>query len=495
MMGGSVAGWSTYWLRVIWMVRRSGWLSWRLATVQLLENREWVEQQFGGCRLGNVLRTKRLAIMATNMLECPEASLPRQNSNWSDMKAAYHLCDRPEVTFEAVAQCHWKRVRQTKPGRYLLISDTTDIDHFRHRATTGLGFLGDGVGRGMQLHSSLVVDCSQGVVQGMAGALLHYRKRVPTNETRMQRLGRKRESQVWGDLVDKIGPPPESSQWIHVFDRGGDNFEALCHILDNRGDWVIRAAKMNRQVVPRDGESLPLSTAIGHATELGRYELSLRSRPGQAARTANIMVSAIRVTLPRPVHHSKYVKRCGIKSIETNVVVVQEVNAPQGLKPICWVLLTSLPVDTFAQAWQVIEDYECRWLIEEYHKVLKSGCSIESHALRTADRLEALMGLITVVAVRLLQLKTIAKQTPATKARHRVPAKWLAALKQMRPRVLLSELTVYQFIRELAKLGGFPGRKHDGEPGWQTIWRGYAKLQLIVQGMLYAQKKNNAKLG
>ena len=454
--------------------------------MRLVENSEWVEINFGKCQLGNSLRTKRLGIVAKNLLEAPEASLGQQNIEWSDTKAAYRLFDQDDVTFDAIAECHWKQTRQTQPGRYLMISDTTDIDHYSHEATEGLGMLGDGQGRGMQLHSCLAVDSSNQTVVGLGGALVYYRKRSPKNETRAQRLGRERESELWGNLVDKIGPPPEGSQWIHVFDRGGDNYEALCHIRRNGCDWLIRAAKLNRKVVDTEGIELELSEAIKPATVLGSYELNLRSRPGQAARTAKIQVSTVRVTLPRPKRMSPYVRASGIKSIETNVVIVQEVDAPKGVAPIRWVLLTSLPAATFEQAWQVITDYEGRWTIEEYHKVIKTGCSIERHALRTKDRLEALMGLITIVGVRLLQLKTFAKHEPEAKARNRVPSLWLRALKALKPRLNLTTLTMYEFFRELAKLGGFLGRKHDGEPGWQTIWRGYQKLQLIVRGMQLA---------
>ena len=160
----------------------------------------------------------------------------------------------------------------------------------------------------------------------------------------------------------------------------------------------------------------------------------------------------------------------------------------KGVTPIKWVLFTSLEVATFEQACQVIEDYETRWLIEEYHKVIKTGCSVERHALRTKDRLEALTGLITVVGARLLQLKTISKSEPEVKAQNRVPSMWLKALKALKPKLHTSTLTVYEFFRQVAKLGGFLGRKHDGEPGWQTVWRGFKKLQLLAQGMQLATK-------
>jgi len=127
---------------------------------QVADNERWVNQNFSRCNFGHVLRTQRLTMMARNMLECPNESLPKQNVEWSDVKAAYRLFDRKEVTFNAVRQCHEEVIRQTPPGVYLMISDTTDINHFTHQATEGLGMLGDGKGRGMQLHSCLVVDAA-----------------------------------------------------------------------------------------------------------------------------------------------------------------------------------------------------------------------------------------------------------------------------------------------------------------------------------------------
>ena len=115
--------------------------------MKVFDNGQWVVEQFGDCQLGNTLRTKRLQKVATQMLRQPEQSLPKQNPEWADSKAAYRLFDNPHVTFAAVAEQHWRQTRQAKPGRYLLISDTTDIDQFSHPATTGLGPLGANIGK------------------------------------------------------------------------------------------------------------------------------------------------------------------------------------------------------------------------------------------------------------------------------------------------------------------------------------------------------------
>ncbi len=217
-------------------------------------------------------------------------------------------------------------------------------------------------------------DSGNKQIAGTAGALIHYRKRQPKGENSRCTCSRARESAVWENLVDSFGTAPEGSQWIHVWDRGGDNFEAMCHIKLINSDWVIRASKLNRGVLCENGQVMQLKQAIEHARLLGSYELNLRSREGVAARTAKMELSVVRAIYPPPKLNSKWVKQCGIKQLAMHAVVVKEVGVEKGSKPICWVLLTSLLINSFEDAWQVVEDYEHRWLIEEYHKVIKSLC-------------------------------------------------------------------------------------------------------------------------
>ena len=164
------------------------------------------------------------------------------------------------------------------------------------------------------------------------------------------------------------------------------------------------------------------------------------------------------------------------------VVWVREVDAPPGVDPIEWVLYTSLAVESFESALVIVGYYEKRWLIEEWHKVLKTGMRVEDRQLKTSGRLEAMMGLMSVAAVRLFQLKGEARTAPERRAEEVVPPKYVRALKAIRKIGISTELTVGRFFRELAQLGGFLGRRSDGEPGWITIWRGWDKLQTMVRG-------------
>lgn len=452
---------------------------------------EWAQVNFGACDLGDKRRTNRLMKVAEQFANNPSASLPNQLDRWADLKAAYRLFDCEQVTFEAIARPHWLQTRkqaQQAGDRILVIGDTTELDFGKYRELQGVGPTGNGSGQGFLLHNAMMIDADSHEIFGIAGQTIHYRKKKQRStkplSTARRRRQKDRESLVWGKVIDDIGTPADNTQYVHVFDRGADNFEVYCHLLKQRSDWVIRASQMARYVLAGEEgnlERMRLKTFIGQLKPFGRYTLSLRTRGKQAARDAELEVRVGKVQIPRPLHVSPWVRELAQPPIPMWVVEVVEVNAPKGVTPIRWVLFTSLPTKTFKDAWQVIGYYELRWLIEEYHKALKTGCRAESHQLKTGDRLEALVGLASVVAVRLLKLKSIARTSPDVPAQRVVPAVWLRMLKLASKGLnRVHDLTTGQFYRAVAKLGGFLARTGDGEPGWITIWRGWENLNMYV---------------
>jgi hypothetical protein len=268
-------------------------------------------------------------------------------------------------------------------------------------------------------------------------------------------------------------------------DRGADNFEVYCHCQQQAADWVVRVTQKDRRILAPRQKEMPLREYLETLPLAGTYELFLRARPQQPARTAHVEVHFGPLWMPPPKQKSRYVKNLAPTPLPMWVVHVVEVDAPEGVEPIEWILLTSLPVETFEDAWLVIGYYEKRWLIEEWHKALKTGCRVEHRQLKTAQRLEALTGLLSVVSVRLLQLKSAARTMPDRPAREVVPERWIAMLQAVRKNkrdARAATMTVRDFYRQLATFGGFLGRKSDGEPGWITIWRGWQKLYLLVRG-------------
>lgn len=442
----------------------------------------WAKQQFGTCELGDVRRTARAVKMAAQFAAHPSGSTPEQTESWSDCKAAYNLLNSEEVTFSALASPHWEQTKARTSGHYLLLGDTTTISFDGDRQITGMGIVSSGTAHGYLLHSSLMVEADQGTIIGLAGQSIHYRQPVPKKEKRCQRQNRFRESEIWGNVIQQVGAPQESVRFTHVFDRGGDNFEVYCHLLQQKTDWVIRAAQLTRSVTTPSGETLQLRKHLATLPVAGTYQLEVPANTEQAARTATVAVRFSAIGMLRPRNCGHYARSCGISFITMNVVEIRELNPPRGQTPLHWVLLTSHHVATFDDAWKVIEYYEKRPLIEEFHKALKTGCSLEDRLYETAHPWETLTAFLSIVAVRLLQLKTVAKAEPDRPAEEVVPRKWVQMLSAVKHGKHKNIRTVRDFMRGLAGLGGHLGRKHDGEPGWITLWRGLRKLHLLIRG-------------
>lgn len=458
-----------------------------------LDVNEWAVEQFGTCEFGDARRTKRMVKFAAQAAANPDAATPEQAERWADCKAAYRLFDQEEVTFEAVVAPHYAQTRAVKPQVWLVINDTTELDFGYARDLPGVGRVGSlSEERGFYLHTALVVSPDGKEVAGLAAQELYVRplekvKRVSSFQRKQLQT---RETDVWGRVIDRVGPAPEGAQFLHVCDRGADNFDVYCHLLEQRSGWVIRAAQLKRRVLDDQDYERPLEQVFQGREAIGSYTLEVRANKDQPARLAQMEVRWATVRMPQPrTGVSPYARHRGVQEILMQAIEVREVGTPHGVKhPLRWVLLTSERVKTFADAWRMIGYYEQRPLVEEYHKCLKTGCRVESRQYRSGDRLAPVIGLLSVLAVRLLQLKMVALQNPQQPAAEIVPEKWLKSLPLLRksPRPIH---TVRDFFRSLASLGGFLGRKGDGEPGWQTIWRGLNALLLCLRGVEAVKNK------
>lgn len=422
----------------------------------------------------------------------PDAATPQQTERWADCKAAYRLFAQDDVTFDAVIAPHCATTRAVGAGTWLVINDTTEINFGYDRDLPGVGRVGAMPnGRGFYLHTAMLLAAESQEFVGLAAQELYVRplrkvKRV--SSARRKQLSA-RETDVWGRVIDRVGEPPAEARFIHVCDRGADNFDVYCHLLEQRAGWVIRAAQLQRLV--RDGQvgEQPLEQLLAARAVVGSYELEVRANKDQPARTTLLEVRSVRIVVPRPRSGvGRYVRQRDVNEIPMWAVEVREVRPPRGVEPLRWVLLTSERADSFAAAWRIIEWYEKRPLIEEFHKCLKTGCRVEARQYQTGERLAPVIGLLSVLAVRLLHLKMIAREQPERPAREVVPAEWLTALPLLiKKRSLLK--TAREFFRALAGLGGFLGRKGDGEPGWQTVWGGLETLLLCLRGAKALGKK------
>jgi hypothetical protein len=456
-----------------------------MSTTTLIPPQQWAQNEFGFANLGDKRRNKRLVKIATNLAGSPGGTLPQAFPDWDELKAAYRLFDQREVTFERVLASHLERTRQAcrQAGEYLLIEDTSVLDYSHHPATEYLGTIGDGSGRGFELHSALAVRVEawtldqfpEGTVIGLFGQQCRTPRPAPKGEQRRERLKRPRKSQSWAAAIKSGGRPPAGCQWIYVADCESDFYEPLQICQQHGVDFIIRGYQ-DRRLAEGAGH---LQTAVEQAPVLGQGTVDLRARPGQPARTAIVEVRSVRVNLDGPWRPGGWQPALN----DVGVIEVREVQVPTGVKePLHWILLTSLACATYGQTQRVIGRYTARWWIEEYHKALKSGAGVEESQLEKAHRLEALIAVLAVVAVRLLSAKMLARSRPDSfEAAASFGPQMLAVLEKKfgKPK---GGWTNQNIMVATARLGGFLARKHDGMPGWQTIWRGWQRLIWMSQG-------------
>lgn len=457
-------------------------------TKEVLSAEAWAEQQFGSVDLGDRRRQRRAVKLAASIARHPAASLPDQTGRWAETKAGYRLLAQEAVTFEALSAAHWQATREAARVRetVLMVQDTSCLDYSSHRSTPGLGAIGDGDGYGLMLHSTLAVDPrGPGEVLGLAYQMLFVREPTPEQETRTQRKERRRESQIWLQSVREVGAGGAPRRWVHVTDRYSDNFEFFETCRQTQVDFLVRVAQ-DRRAALGHGAAAPTGLLMQLARQLpggGESVLTLRKRPTRKPREARLQVSWSPITLFAP-----WLTKDATAPLSGWVVRVWEADPPADEEPIEWVLVTSVPVEDVSTALTVAHWYSLRWLVEEYHKCLKTGCSAEERQLEEVERLRACLALLAVTAVRLLQLKLWARDEPQRPAYQCAPASHVAVLAAYRGRST-EAWTAREFWREVAKLGGFLGRKHDGDPGWQTIWRGWQKLDLMTLGASLVQSK------
>jgi len=444
---------------------------------------DWAERTFATVDLKDRRRERRAVSLAASLMRHPDASLPQQMGAPSALKAAYRLLDQDDVTFAALSTPHWEatRDRAARQNLVLLVQDTTEIDYSHHPKTESLGPIGNGRGQGYLLQTVLAVLPQPRQVLGIAAQEPFLRKNAPKGQSCTQRRARERESQVWSRMVQAVGRAPEGSTWVHVGDRYSDIFDFMEACREHTGHFLIRVAQ-DRRIYADDGTVESLLASVRGLPAQDQRELKLRAKDGKKGRTAQLSISFRAATL-RPPAHSRHKAPLAVW-----LVRVWEADPPDDVdEPLEWVLLTSVPTLSVADAWERAEWYSCRWLVEDYHQCLKTGCSLEQRHLQTYDGLVRLLGFLAPLAVRLLQLRELARLEPERLASEALPRELVQVVAYL-AEVPLSELSVGSFWRTVARQGGHQGRKGDGPAGWKTLWRGWLEIQTLLEGVHLAAR-------
>lgn len=477
----------------------------------------WIEEEFAALDLGDPRREARFCRILEHRMNHPHLSIPaaseanRTAGHKAEVEATYRFFDNDAVDEEAMLEPHFAKTRERIACERVVIvaQDTTVIELTRpHLLVSGVGPLGSNDDKRVGIFDHVLLAMTPcrvplGLLPGTTWTRdfddpkreLSSKERAQLRrETPFEEKESFRWVQGYRACCEAAAAAP-NTPIVAVSDSESDIYELLAETqrLDAgpRAHWIIRACQ-NRGLSEHDGEpeAAYLFKAAQQLPKFGKYELEIRARDAQSgdgrkrkaarsARHAECELRAGTLTVNRPVDSDST-----MPCVTVNVVYLRERNPPEGEPPIEWLLPTDLPVDTLQEVLLVLGYYACRWDIEVYFKVLKSGCRIEASQLETIDRFRKFLVVTKVVAWRLLRLTMLGREQPDLPCTVVLDAdEWQAAyavVKRQPPPIVPP--TLGEIIKIVARLGGWMGRKGDGPPGTKSMWIGLQRMRDLATG-------------
>ena len=455
-----------------------------------LDGEHWAEHEFGGAPLGDKRLSRRLVDSAKRQAEQPmRAFTAVAKEDWPAVKGYYRLIDQPAdsaVTAENILRPHRERTlrRMLAQPTVLCIHDGTDVNFTTHPQTTGLGVIGTNQtgaqSRGLHLHSTLAVS-----TDGLPLGVLRTRFETPESKGATPGSAESKKSFRWIESLRDCATLAKSlpkTRVISVADREADFCELFAeHQRLPHVELVVRA-KHDRRL---PGDQGRLFEAVRATAPGGKVALEVtrqsaraktskrRARIGRRARTAELVLRYRRVELARDAKASQDAP----KALPVTIVHAVERAPPSGEKPIEWFVLTTLGVESAEQAAEVLRWYSLRWRIEDWHRVLKSGCSIDELSHHSVERLERAITLRMVIAWRVMLMTLLGREVPELPAEilfSDLELQVIGDFAQSRRRSRPTQLG--EAVRVVAILGGYLNRNNDPPPGHQLMWHGYTTL-------------------
>ena len=440
----------------------------------------WAEEEFKTMELGDARLDRRAVLLAEQLAHKPGVSIPQACGNWAQTAAAYRFLSNDDVDAEAVLQAHADASAQRMRAHpvVLCLQDTTELD-FRGQEIEGLGPLSYEAQRGLYLHPTYAVTPEREPL-GLVNAWNWAREFKPEGGgARPGIVESRRWLEGYERLVDLAAQMPQT-RLVYVADRESDLLALMQRAQHSAHavDYVIRA--QHNRVLP-DGQAQKLWARVMDSPVLGRIGFEMPAGRGRKARRVEQELRVQRVVLKAhddPQQH-----------VEVSCLIASEIDAPQGAKPVVWRLLSNRAVDTLEQALELVQWYRARWEIELFFLVLKEGCRVERLQLGHIDRLYTALALYMVVAWRINRLMRLGRQLPDLPADLLFDAdEWQGAFILNRKKPPKEVPSLNTVVRLVAQLGGFLGRKHDGEPGAKTVWQGLREIAVFVQGVRFARE-------
>lgn len=446
----------------------------------------WIDEELATLDLGDDRLNQRQKRILDRFAARPSASIPGACGGWAETLGAYRFFAHPRVTAEEVLRPHGQATleRIAEHPVVLLPRDTTELDFTRPREpVAGAGPLNWEQRTGFLQHVQLAVTPER-LPLGVIDAKTWGRapQDDPGTDRRRNRPIEQKESYRWllgYRRACAVAAAVPTTRIIALSDREGDIYECFVEAqrtAEPRADWIIRACQDRCTSEPSDEDEavLKLRQVVAARVPLGRLKVQVPRSADGPARVATVTVRSATVALTPPA-------RLGSSwpPVTVQAVGIREESAPDGIEPIDWLLLTSLPVDSFADACRVVDYYTCRWPIEIFFRIYKSGCRIEDIQLESADRLLPCLALYLIVAWRVHWLTMLGRSCPALAcdvvfAEEEWRSVWTIVRREPAP---ATAPPLDEMIRLVARLGGHLGRKQDGPPGAQVLWIGIQRMR------------------
>ena len=462
------------------------------------QSHQWAETEFATLAIKDSRRVRRLKIMAADLHAHPGASVPEASGTWSYSKAFYRLVENGKIGADDVLVSHRdalvKRIEAEDCPVVLVAQDTTTLNFGCRANTEGLGLVGNksDTSRGLFVHGSLCVGAKNGEVFGLLGADTWAREVVKKQAAgaRNRQPIEEKESHRWLDgwrkannLYHQLGG---QRRVISVADREGDIYEAFALCLKTKAetggcaDLLIRA--QHNRLCKGNEEAEGSWQQVEKTGVATRLKIKVPRSAGKKERKTTLEIRYAQVDLAAPAHKTKYL---GLdQPLKLFLVVAREIDPPEGVDPICWRLWTTVKIEGSRQAEEVIKWYARRWMIEEFHRILKTGCKVEERQFESLKKLQLVLSLDMIVACYLLGICKAAREHP-----DQALSVWLREDQWKALYCYLYKTTqppqtppnLKTVVNWIARLGGFLNRASDGDPGPQVLWRGLRRLRDVTE--------------
>lgn len=447
----------------------------------------WVNEEFESINVGDQRLNKRFIDIVESLGLAPGRTIPQSFKTWGEIKACYNFTNNSLVNEDKLLAPHIEKTME-RINEYpvvLLLSDTTDINYTTKAAMSGKDRLTNQQ-TGIWLHPTIAVTPER-LNLGIVDANFWHResevssKKPGAGAIREKRPIEEKESYRWLKSylkASEIARMAPKTQIINITDREGDMieiFEAAKEEKLGSANFIIRS-KYDRCLEEKNEEKIiqkKLRQKLKESESIGEIEFVISPTEKRQGRKVKQQIKAVNVTL-KPTN--KYKKE---KKVKVNAVMAIEENPPKGEVALTWIFITDLSINSFEDVCKIIKYYLCRWEIELFFKILKSGCKIEERQLQTTDRMKNLISIFMMLAWRVqftMMLGRVNSEMQASEIFEEAEWKSVYKIANTKKRLPRKSPTLGELIILIAELGGYVHQKNAEPPGVKTMWKGMARM-------------------